>query len=242
MHESGEKSSFVFLGAAAALSAFGWFAVDKWIPADSALGSSIAVSVLRTIFTLLPAGAAFLIANRRQKAVYRSVASRLTQLKAQLVHFQRVRRIEHELHTMDRLSKVAREAVKNTASSAKELFGAIESVGDPRIKERLVDRYRTHTNSVVTVLTAVSEQMEESGRAIERELTADEQIHVLDRERQNATKGIEYARDILDQRGIAEGMQQLQLAGESAKHLQQELTNLLAISASSQEDDRDEQK
>lgn len=216
------------IGASAILSAFGWFAVDKWIP-TGANGSTIVIAILRTIFTLLPAIVGFLIAGRRQRRTHRMIAIRLEDLRGSLSEFQQIRRIEHELHTMDRMSKVAREAVKNTASSSKELLIAIEAVDDPRVKERLIERYRNHTNNVVTVLSAVSEQMEESGRSIQRELTADDAVHILEREKTNTLRGIDHAREIMEQRGITDGLQQLSFAAEQASRLQLEVSSLKSI-------------
>lgn len=227
--ESPDKTGYVAIAGTAIFSAFGWFAIDRWIPTVGD-GAPVIVAVMRTIFTLLPAVAGFVIANRRQKKTHRVLSQRLEQLRVSLDEFQRVREIEHELRTMDRLTRVAREAVKNTASSAKELFGAIEAVDDPRIKERLVERYRNHTNNVVTVLSAVNEQMEESGRAIYRELSADEAIHILDRDRSNTARGVEYAREIMQQRGIADGVEQLTFAADQASRLQSELSSLKALS------------
>jgi len=225
MKGSGDKTGYFAVALSAVVSAFGWFAVDRWMPAGTG-SSQIFVAILRTLFTLIPAIAGFLIASRRQRKTHRLLAEKLEELKACLTEFQRLRHIEHELHTMDRLSKVAREAVKNTASSAKELFGAIESVDNSRIKERLVERYRHHTGNVVTVLSAVSEQMEESGRSIQRELTADDKVHILERESVNTSKGIEHAREIMKSRGIEEGLLQLSIAAEQAAKLQLELSSL----------------
>jgi hypothetical protein len=226
---SGDKGGYIAIGVAATLSAFGWFAVDRWLPSNGD-GSSIIIAVLRTMFTLLPAVAGFMIASRRQRKTHRMISAKLENLRGSMSEFQRIRGIEHELHTIDRLAKVAREAVKNTASSAKELFGAIEAVDDPRVKERLVERYRYHTNNVVTVLSAVSEQMEESGRSIQRELTAEDSVHILEREKTNTARGVEYAREIMEQRGIADGLKQLTFAAEQASQLQLELSSLKAIS------------
>lgn len=227
--DSPDKTGYFAIAVAAIFSAFGWFAVDRWIP-TAGDGAPVIVAVMRTIFTLMPAVAGFVIANRRQRRTHRILSQRLEQLRSSLDEFQRVRGIEHELRTMDRLTRVAREAVKNTATSAKELFGAIEAVDDARVKERLVERYRNHTNNVVTVLSAVNEQMEESGRAIYRELSADEEIHILDRERSNTARGVEYAREIMQQRGIADGVEQLTFAFEQASKLQSELSSLKALS------------
>jgi hypothetical protein len=225
----GDKAGYAAIAASAVFSAFGWFAIDRWVPASTAAATPIMVAILRTIFTLLPAIAGFLIASRRQKRIHRALASRLEDLRNSLAELQSLRRIEHEVQTMNRLSKVAREAVKNTAASAQELLGAIRAVDDGRVQERLVDRYRTHTNNVVTVLSAVGEQMEESGVAIYRELNAEEEIHVLDREKKTTSLGIDYAREIMKQRGIEEGRDQLRFAFEQASLLQAEVTSLKVI-------------
>jgi hypothetical protein len=228
MAEHANRFGFALVASAAVVSALGWIAVDSWLPEQGGT-NPIALSILRTLFTLLPVGAAFLIANQRQRRTHKVVAQHLQDLRQSLLNFQRLRRIEHELHTMDRLSKVAREAVKNTATSAKELFLAIEVVDDVRIKERLVDRFKNHANSVQTVLTAVKEQMEESGRAIYRELSADESIHVLQREIENSSKGLDLAKQLLEQRGVVDGLQQMQSAAQEAERLQNELVAFKAI-------------
>lgn len=224
-----DRWGYTAIGASAILSALGWFAVDRWIP-SGANGSNIVIAILRTVFTLLPAVVGFFIAGRRQKKTHRLLSLRLEDLRSSLAEFKQIRKIEHELHTMDRLAKVAREAVKNTASSSQELLGAIEAVDDPRVKERLIEKYRNQTNNVVTVLSAVSEQMEESGRSIHRELTADEAVYILDRERSNTTRGIDYAREIMEQRGIIDGLKQLDFASQQASKLQMELSSLKSIS------------
>ncbi|HJR73053.1 MAG TPA: hypothetical protein VJ806_05375 [Luteimonas sp.] len=181
------------------------------------------------MFTLLPAIAGFLIASRKQKRTHRALAGRLEDLRSSLAELQSLRRIEHEVQTMNRLTKVAREAVKNTASSAQELLGAIRAVNDPYTRERLVDRYRTHTNNVATVLSAVGEQLEESGISIYSELNAESEIHVLEREKANTASGLEYAREIMKQRGIEEGRDQLRIAFEQASLLQAEVISLTAL-------------
>lgn len=229
-----DKWGYSAIGASAIFSAFGWFAVDKWIPSDVD-GSTVIIAVLRTVFTLIPAVVGFLMAGRRQRRTHRLISLRLEELREGLAEFKQIRRVEHELHTMDRLAKVAREAVKNTASSSKELLEAIEAVDDPRVQERLVEKYRNQTNSVVTVLSAVSEQMEDSGRAIYGELTADDAVHILEREKSNTAKGIEYARDIMEQRGIIDGLQQLNFASQQASKLQLELSSLKTITLDKKE-------
>ena len=131
---------------------------------------------------------------------------------------------------MNRLSKVAREAAKNTASTTQELLGAIRTVSDQHTQERLLERCRNQVNNVVTVFAAVGEQMEESGIAIHRELTADDPMHILDRERKSTALGLEYARELMQQRGIEEGRDQLKIAAEQAALLQREVASLKAIS------------
>jgi hypothetical protein len=231
IEKSWDKFGYAAVAISAVVSAFGWFAIDRWLPAGGE-ASPVVGAILRTMFTLLPAVAGFLIASRRQRRTHKLLAARLDELRGSFSDFQRIRRIEHELHTMDRLAKVAREAVKNTASSAKELFGAIEAVDDPHVKERLVERYRYHTNNVVMVLSAVSEQMEESGKSIQRELTADDAIHILEREKVNSSLGVEHAREIMKARGIDEGLDQLAFAAQQATQLQLELSNLKRIAPS----------
>lgn len=221
----GDKLGYTLIGVSAIVSALGWFSIDRWVDVTGE-GSAVLTALLRTTCTLLPAIVGFWMAMRRQRATHHAVALRLNDLRAKVAEYQRVRRIEHELHTMDRMAKVAREAVKNTASSAKELLGAIEAVDDPHVKERLVERYRNHTNNVVTVLAAVNEQMEQSGRGIQSELTAEDAIHVLEREKVNTAKGIEHAREIMEQRGIVDGVDQLKFAAEQAKLLQSEMIKL----------------
>ncbi|MEH6419661.1 hypothetical protein [Pseudomonas sp. CGJS7] len=234
LESSADGAGYTAIGASAIVSALGWFSIDRWVPV-SGDGSAVMVALLRTIFTLLPAIVGFWIAMRRQRDTHKAITLRLADLRSKVSEYQRVRKIEHELHTMDRMAKVAREAVKNTASSSKELLGAIEAVDEPRVKERLVERYRYHTNNVVTVLSAVAEQMEQSGRSIQLELTADDAIPILEREKLNTSRGIEHAREIMEQRGIVDGLQQLNFAAEQASKLQLELSSLKAIAPPAQE-------
>lgn len=224
-----DRLSFAAIALAAAASAFGWLAVDRWVPVNSD-GTPILVAVLRTVFALIPAIAGFLIATRRQRRVHKLVSARLDDLRRSFDEFQRLKAIEHEINTMNRLSKVAREAAKNTASTTKELLGAIRTVGDQNTQERLLERCRNQVNSVVTVFAAVGEQMEESGIAIHKELTADDSMHILDRERKSTALGLEYARELMQQRGIEEGRDQLKIAAEQATLLQNEVASLKAIS------------
>lgn len=139
---------------------------------------------------------------------------------------------------MERLAKVAREVGKNTASSAKELLGVIEGIDDPWAKERLTERYRQLTSNVITVLSAVGEQMEESGKSIQRVLTADEAIHILERQKANIAVGIQHAKDMMEQRGIIEGMNQLTFACEQAAGLQHQLSTLKSLSAPEAKDEK----
>jgi hypothetical protein len=213
-----DKLGWVAIALTAVFSAFGWFAANRWASAAGD-GGQIVTAILRTLFTLLPAAVGFMIANRRQQRVHKSLAKQLGLLKKSLVEFQRVKKV-------DRLTKVAREAVKNTAGSAKELLDAIQSVDDPRTKERLTERYKYHTNNIATVLSAVMQQMEESGISIYKELNAEESMHVLERDRNNAEKGIEHARQIMESRGIKDGLEQLYLASTKASQLHAELTSL----------------
>lgn len=227
---TGGGAGYTAIGASAILSALGWFSIEKWGPVSQD-GSAVLVAMLRTIFTLFPAMVGFWIATRNQRKTHRLITLRLEELKSKMLESQRTRVIEHELHTMDRMARVAREAVKNTASSSKELLGAIEAVDDTRVKERLIERYRYHTNNVVTVLSAVNEQMEESGRSIQRELTAEDAVPILDREKANTARGIDHAREIMEQRGIIDGLKQLNFASEQASRLQLELSSLKLIAA-----------
>lgn len=224
-----DRFSYTAIAIAAAASAFGWLAVDRWVPTASD-GTPILVAVLRTIFALVPAVAGFLIATRRQKRTHRLVATRLEDLRRSFDEFQRLKAIEHEIQTMNRLSKVAREAAKNTASTTQELLGAIRAVNDQHAQERLLERCRNQVNNVVTVFAAVGEQMEESGIAIHKELTADDPMHILDRERRSTALGLDYARELMQQRGIEEGRDQLKIAAEQAALLQREVASLKAIS------------
>lgn len=224
-----DRVGYAAIALAAAASAFGWLAVDRWIP-QSAEGTPVLIAVLRTVFALVPAVAGFLIAARRQKRVHRLVSARLKDLRNSFDEFQRIKAIEHEISTMNRLSKVAREAAKNTASTTQELLGAIRTVGDQHAQERLLERCRNQVNNVVTVFAAVGEQMEESGIAIHKELTADDPMHILERERKSTSLGLEYARELMQQRGIEEGRDQLKVAAEQAALLQREVASLRAIS------------
>ncbi len=224
----GDTLGYLGIAAAAIISALGWFSLEKFAPPGGE-NSHFVIAFMRTLFTLLPAAAAFWIAGWRQRRTHKHLSLKLEQLKSSMIQFQRLQRIEHEIHTMDRLAKVAREAVKNTAVSAKELLGAIEGVDDPRTKERLTERYRYHTNNVITVLSAVSEQMEDSGRAIQRELTAEDSVHILEREKSNTSQGVLLAKEIMEQRGITDGLKQLTFASEQATQLQNQLSTLKTL-------------
>jgi hypothetical protein len=227
----GDRVDYTIIGTSAVLSASGWLAIDRWLPVTHDGAYPIVVAFMRTVLMLIPPIIAFVIAGRRQRRTHKLISMKLAQIREGMSELERLRKIEHEIHTMDRLSRVAREAVKHTASGARELLGAIEGVDDDRMKERLVERYRTYTNNVVTVLSAVNEQMEESGRSIYREISADDSIHVLQREKDNTSKGVEYAKEIMQQRGILDGVAQVTFAAEQAAKLQHELTSLKAIAS-----------
>lgn len=220
-----DSLGYVGIAVAAIISALGWFSIEKIAVANTDSGRFV-VAFMKTLFSLLPAAAAYWIANLRQRKMHKKISIQLSQLRLCLNEFQRIRRIEHELHTMERLAKVAREVGKNTAASAKELLSVIESVDDAWTKERLTQRYRYLTNNVITVLSAVSEQMEDSGKSIQRELTADDAIFILDREKSNISQGVLHAKEMMEQRGIIEGMNQLAFASEQAAQLQLQLSTL----------------
>lgn len=215
---------YVWIGSAALLSAFGWYAVGTWMrPSDA--GGQIIAAILRTVFTLLPALAAFIVASRRQKEVQRRMAIKLDALRDLMNGYQRLQSVDHELKTMDRLSRVARNAVINTASSSQELFSAIEAVPNKTSKDLLLERFRHHTSSVVTILSAVNEQLSESGRAISENITADDQINIVERANMNAESGLELAQKMIETRGIGDGMRQLKTSIEQAQSLQAQLAS-----------------
>jgi hypothetical protein len=220
-----EYGSYIAVGAAALLSAAGWISAGKWLPADSA-GLSFGVAILRTIFTLLPAAVAWWIATRRQRRVHQELSNRLDVLKASLASLDSLESIENELETMNRLASVSRAAVKDTAVSANELLRAIELVPDDITKERLVDRFRNHSTGLRTVLSAVNDELEDSGRRIAKQLSAEEEIHILEREERTNTQGIEFARKLAEQRGLIDGVRQLTEASDQARQLQLALSSL----------------
>lgn len=229
---------YIGIAIAAIVSALGLFGIEKIVVADTENGRFV-IAFMKTLFSLLPAAAAFWIAHWRQRKTHKNISMQLARLKKGLDELERIRRIEHELHTMERLAKVAREVGKNTASSAKELLGVIEGIDDPWAKERLTQRYRYLTNNVITVLSAVGEQMEDSGKSIQRELTADESIHVLEREKSNITLGIQHAKEMMEQRGIIDGLKQLTFASEQAAALQNQLATLKSLTAPEAKNDQD---
>lgn len=212
------------IGGAALFSAFGWYAVGTWIKPSDPSGQFI-VAILRTAFTLFPALVAFLVANKRQKEVQRHMALKLDALKNLITDYQRLQSVDHELETMDRLSKVARNAVMLTAASSQELFGAIESVADKKSKDLLLERFRHHTSSVVTMLLAVDEQLSESGRAISENITADKEINIVERANQNAESGLALAQRMIETRGIGDGIRQLKTSIAQAQSLQSRLAS-----------------
>lgn len=217
-------SGYMAIGAAALFSAFGWYAVGKWMdPGDP--GVKYILAILRTVFTLLPALVAFWVANRRQRAIQQGMARKLDVLSNLMIDYQKLQSVEHELKTMDRLSKVARNAVMTTAASSQELFGAIESVSDKGSRDLLLERYRHHTNSVVTILSAVNEQLSESGRAISENITAEDKIDIVERATKNAESGFALAQKMIDTRGIGDGIRQLKTSIEQAQSLQAQLTS-----------------
>ena len=213
---------YVAIGGAALLSAFGWYAVGTWMDASDP-GLKFILAILRTVFTLFPALVAFMVASKRQKEVQRRMALKLDVLKNLMTDYQRLQSVDHELKTMDRLSKVARNAVMNTAASSQELFGAIEAVVDKPSKDLLLERFRHHTSSVVTILSAVNEQLSESGRAISENITADDQINIVERANKNTESGLELAQKMIETRGIGDGMRQLKTSIEQAQSLQAQL-------------------
>jgi hypothetical protein len=216
-------TGYVAVGAAALLSAFGWYALGKWVRPDDP-GTKFLLAFMRTVFTLLPALVAFWVANRRQREAERQMALRLDSLKMLMGQYQRLQSVDNELATMDRLAKVARHAVVSTGASSKELFGAIEAVQDRASKDLLLERYRHHTNSVVTVLNAVSEQLSESGRSISENITADDSINIVERADANATNGLAYATKIIETRGIGDGLKQLKTSIDRAQSLQGQIS------------------
>lgn len=213
----------VAIGVAAIASGLGYWALGEWMqPADPA--SKFVLAAMRTIFTLLPALVAFAVASRRQRQAEEQMAGKLDSLKKLMGNYQRLQSVESELKIMDRLAKVARNTVVSTGSSSQELFRAIEAVQSKAEKDLLLERYRNHTGSVVTVLTAVSEQLSESGRTISENVTADDKIDIIDRADKNAEDGLKYAQKIIDTRGIGDGLQQLKSSMDRAHLLQGQIT------------------
>jgi hypothetical protein len=217
--EKHDYATYVWIGVAGLVSATGWLAADKWVAADSP-AASVAVALMRTLFTLLPAAIAWWIASRRQRSVHQALSRQLDELKAKMAQSRRLSTIQIELDTMNRLAKVSRSAVKDTASTANALLQAIDTVVDPATKERLAERFRIHSDGLRTVLIAVNEELQESGRTIARELTAEDAIHILEREEQTNAKGIELAEKLAQQRGLHDGVRALAAASEQARQIQ----------------------
>lgn len=220
-----DTAGYVGVFIATLVSAFGLISVDQWIPPEGS-GAVVGVAVFRTIFALLPAAVAYWAASRRQKRAHKQLIAELTELKTKFDNLERLNRIEDELNTMGRLSKVAKAAGKGTATSLAELLSAIQLVPDGVSKERLVQRYRAHNDGLVATLAIVHEELEESGRAIATQLNADQELHILEREKKNAAQGIEFARELAEQRGLSEGFRQLAEASSQAKQLQAALAQL----------------
>jgi hypothetical protein len=205
--------------AAALVSGGGWYFLDRiWLPDDPA--SKIAHAFGRTLLTLLPAFVAFLVASWRQRRTEENMAKKVERIGVLVKQYVRLRSVQNELETVDRLAKVARNATVQTGASASELFRAIEAVKDPVAKDLLLERYRHHTNSFVTLLSAVNEQLSESGRAISEAVTADDAINIIDRADKNAEDGLRYAEKIIQNRGIGEGLKVLNSTIEKARELQ----------------------
>lgn len=209
----------------AAASAIGWISLDR-IPDAVVRESPLLLTAARTFLTLLPAAIAYWFATRRQRATHTRLLGELDGLKSEFLSLERLSRVEDELNTMNRLSKVARAASKGTAASLNELLNAIQLVPDHASKERLVQRYKTHNDGLVAVLATVNEELEESGRSIASQLIADEQMHVLEREKKANLHGVELARDLAERRGLSEGFRQLTDASEQAKKLQVTMSQL----------------
>ncbi|MGL4231920.1 MAG: hypothetical protein ACRCWJ_11210 [Casimicrobium sp.] len=213
----------VIFGAVA--SALGWISLDR-LPEALARESPLLIIAARTVLVLLPALVAYWVATRKQRDTHKRLLTEIDALKSQFLGLERLGRVEDELNTMNRLSKVARSAAKGTASSLNELLAAIELVPDHASKERLIQRYKTHNDGLVAVLATVNEELEQSGHAIATQLLADEQMHVLAREQKATTEGLELARGLAERRGLTEGLRQLSDASEQAKKLQFAMTSL----------------
>ncbi|HYG78069.1 MAG TPA: hypothetical protein VEK08_23890 [Planctomycetota bacterium] len=216
--------SYAAVAAVALLSGLGYLASGQWVEGES--GSAKAgVAVLRTLFTFAPALVAFFVATRQQRKAEERMAAQLSKLRSQLNQYVRLQAVQNELHTVERLAKVARSAVRQTGNSSNELFSAISYVTEPHAKERLVERFRHHADGLVTVLTAVNEEMSESGRKIYEGITADQPMNIMDRADYNSEKGLEYAETMIKKRGIQDGVKQLQSSVEQARVVQAQLNS-----------------
>ena len=74
------------------------------------------------------------------------------------------------------------------------------------------------------VLGAVNEELERSGRKVTSELTADDSIDIIEREQRTYERGIAFAQELAQKRGLAEGLRQIQAAAEQANQLTLALT------------------
>lgn len=218
------SAGYAAVGLSVLFSAFGWYAVGEWIkPTDT--GLQFLLALLRTVFTLLPAIAGFWIANRRQRAILQGMARDLDRLRILMTDYQRLINVDHELRTMDSLSKVARNAIVATANSAKNLYGAIVEIpGDGPAKTILLERFKNHSNSVMTTLSAVQEQMNESGTNVANIITAHESIDIVQRKTRNSETGLELARKMVEARGVGDGLKMISNTLEQAQTLQDQLS------------------
>lgn len=216
--------SYILVASAALVSGIGFFFSGQWIDGDDP-SAKIGLAVFRTGLTLLPALAAYSVASWRQRKLERSMAAQIDGIKALLEEYARLQSVQNELDTIDRLAKVARSAVIQMGTSATELLRTIESIRDSDGKQMLLERYRTHTSNVVTLLNAVGEQVSESGQQISYDLTSDEPIHIVARADQNVAGGLAYAEKIIGSRGIGDGVKQLKSAIERAQDLQKQIAS-----------------
>lgn len=223
-HQEHPWLSYAIFAFLALLSSIGYLASGQWFEGES--GSAKAgLAIVRTLFTFAPALFAFFIAARQQRKAERLMAEKLTTLQGQLEQFVRLQSVQNEIDKVERLAKVARSAVRQTGNSSRELFGAISYVSEPHAKERLVERFTHHADGLVTVLTAVNEEMSECGRKIYEGLTADQPMNIVDRADYNSARGLEYADSVIKKRGIQDGVKQLQSSVEQARLVQAQLVN-----------------
>lgn len=217
-------TGYAAIGASVLVSAFGWYAVSKWMqPSDA--GVKFLLAFLRTFFALIPAVVGFWIASKRQRASQARMAADLDRLRNLMSDYQKLVAVDHELKTMDSLSKVARNAVVATATSAKNLYGAIVEIpGDGPSKTILLERFKNHSNSVMTTLTAVQEQMNEIGTAVADILTSHEEIDIVKRKTRNSESGLTLARQMVEARGVGDGLKLISNTLEQAQSLQDQLS------------------